>query len=53
MWSWANKHTPDKVNESTNRIKEFGEKCGYAKLTKAILKVTSSTHGSLLQLPPI
>lgn len=32
-WSWDNEHTVDNVKEPTKRLKEFGERSGYPKLT--------------------
>lgn len=33
-WSWDNDHTLDKVKEATNRIKDFGQRSNFPKLTE-------------------
>jgi hypothetical protein len=35
MWAWDNEYTIDKIKEPCKRIKEFGHRSGYTKLTQA------------------
>jgi hypothetical protein len=36
-WSWDNEHTPDRVKQGMERIKEFGERNNFTQLTTGLI----------------